>query len=70
LEHGAYAEFFGRNELNNDPGNWWALNRKALLDLCKAAGFKDAKIVAKNAGKPSRAPGAPNYVRYIAHAYH
>jgi tRNA (mo5U34)-methyltransferase len=44
LRHGAYAEFFPGRELNNDPTNWWSPNEKALIGLCKAAGFSAVKV--------------------------
>lgn len=38
-EHHAFCEFFESNELNGDVSNWWAPNRKAVLAMCRAAGF-------------------------------
>jgi tRNA (mo5U34)-methyltransferase len=62
-----FFEFFESNELNNDPSNWWAPTGAALVAMCRAAGFKDAKVIDRakgpNAGKHQRC-------RYIAHAWH
>lgn len=44
-EHLAFCEFFETNELNGDISNWWAPNQKALLGLCRAAGFKRMEVV-------------------------
>lgn len=45
LEHVALCEFFESNELNGDVSNWWAPNEKALIGLCRAAGFKRVEVV-------------------------
>lgn len=45
LEHHALCEFFESNELNGDVSNWWAPNEKALVGLCRAAGFKRVEVV-------------------------
>jgi tRNA (mo5U34)-methyltransferase len=55
LEDHALCEFFESNELNGDVSNWWAPNEKALVGLCRAAGFKRAEIVAG----PNAAPAEP-----------
>jgi tRNA (mo5U34)-methyltransferase len=34
------ARFFPGGELNNDPSNWWAPNRKAIEGMLKLFGFK------------------------------
>ena len=39
MEHHAIAEFLESDELNGDPTNWWAPNRKALMAFARAAGF-------------------------------
>ena len=41
----ALCEFYETDELNGDISNWWAPNEKALLGMCRAAGFKGAKII-------------------------
>jgi tRNA (mo5U34)-methyltransferase len=44
---GAFCEFFPGNELNNDHSNWWAPNARALEGLCRAAGFREIKVLTK-----------------------
>ena len=66
-EDHALVEFYGQNELANDPSNWWAPNAKALTDMLVAAGFRRAEIVA---GGPSGAADAGlEHGRLVAHAY-
>ncbi len=50
----ALFEFFEGAELNHDPTNWWVPNEKAILGICRAAGFARVEIVR---GKPARATG-------------
>lgn len=50
-EHLAVCEFFESNELNADVSNWWAPNEKALVGMCRAAGFKRVEIIV---GSPVR----------------
>lgn len=50
-EHVAVCEFFESNELNADVSNWWAPNEKALVGMCRAAGFKRVEIIV---GSPER----------------
>jgi hypothetical protein len=45
LRDRALCEFYERNELNDDPTNWWAPNAQALCSLCRAAGFVGVDIV-------------------------
>jgi tRNA (mo5U34)-methyltransferase len=47
---GAFFEFYPGAELNNDPSNWWSPNAKALEGLCKAAGFREVRILTKRPG--------------------
>jgi tRNA (mo5U34)-methyltransferase len=44
-EHLAVCEFFESNELNADVSNWWAPNEKALVGMCRAAGFKRVEMI-------------------------
>ncbi len=44
-EHLAVCEFFESNELSADVSNWWAPNQKALIGMCRAAGFKRVEII-------------------------
>jgi tRNA (mo5U34)-methyltransferase len=46
LENRAFCEFFEADECYRDPTNWWAPNEKALVGLCRAAGFRRVEIVA------------------------
>jgi tRNA (mo5U34)-methyltransferase len=41
----ALVEFYEAGELNADPTNWWAPNARALLGMCRAAGFHTAEVV-------------------------
>lgn len=41
----AICEFYETDELAGEISNWWAPNEKALLGMCRAAGFKGAKTV-------------------------
>jgi tRNA (mo5U34)-methyltransferase len=40
MGHHALVEFLESDELNGDPTNWWAPNRKALMGMARAAGFR------------------------------
>lgn len=44
-EDDALFEFFGAGELEGDVSNWWAPNEKALLSMCRAAGFNRVEVV-------------------------
>ncbi len=41
----SFCEFFESNELNGDVSNWWAPNERALVGMCRAAGFRRVDIV-------------------------
>lgn len=45
LEETGVLRSFGGAELDADPTNWFSPNRKALLDLCMAAGFRSVEIL-------------------------
>jgi tRNA (mo5U34)-methyltransferase len=45
LEDRAFCEFFESDECFRDPTNWWAPNAKALIGLCRTAGFRRVEIV-------------------------
>ena len=76
-ENLALCEFYETNELNNDMSNWWAPNEKALLALCRAAGFRRVEIIAcappvKEKGRgmfSSPPPVQVHHYRAIVHAY-
>lgn len=40
----AFCEFYETTELNGDPSNWWAPNEKALVGMCRAAGFSRVEV--------------------------
>jgi len=67
LHDHALCEFFESNELNGDVSNWWAPNEKALLGLCRAAGFRRVESLVK----PPSGVESPGVVRYraVAHAW-
>lgn len=50
-EHLAVCEFFESNELHGDVSNWWAPNEKALIGLCRAAGFKRVEVIVEPPGR-------------------
>jgi tRNA (mo5U34)-methyltransferase len=45
LEDHAWCEFFETNELGGDDTNWWAPNARALVGMCRAAGFSKVKLL-------------------------
>jgi tRNA (mo5U34)-methyltransferase len=53
-EETALFEFFPTNELNGDVSNWWAPNEKALVGMCRAAGFTRVDVIK---GAASRTTG-------------
>lgn len=64
---GSCFEFYPTRELGGDASNWWAPNAAGLIGMCRAAGFKDAKIVTVS--------GKTNFddrsrCRFFAHAWH
>jgi tRNA (mo5U34)-methyltransferase len=52
-EDHALCEFFEAGELNGDPTNWWAPNEKAIVGMCRAAGFRRVETIV---GAPKTAP--------------
>jgi tRNA (mo5U34)-methyltransferase len=64
----ALCEFFETTELNGDPSNWWAPNRKALEALCRAAGFRRVEVVSAPNLDCSAGPAVIRY-RLSAHAW-
>jgi tRNA (mo5U34)-methyltransferase len=40
----ALCEFYETTELNGDPTNWWSPNEKALVGMCRAAGFSRVEV--------------------------
>lgn len=51
------CEFFEDGELNHDASNWWAPNRRALEGMCRAAGFREVRVMV----------GPPSWPRWVAH---
>ncbi|MBN8596883.1 MAG: DUF1698 domain-containing protein [Planctomycetes bacterium] len=45
LTSGPALAFYPGSELNGDGSNWFAPNASALVGMCKAAGFRNAKVV-------------------------
>jgi tRNA (mo5U34)-methyltransferase len=41
------AKFYEGSELNNDPSNWWGLNRLCIEAMLRSAGFKNIKKTAQ-----------------------
>lgn len=76
-ERHAICEFFETSELDGDMSNWWAPNEKALVGMCRAAGFTRAEIIAgappvKEKGRGMFSSPPPLQVhryRAIVHAY-
>jgi tRNA (mo5U34)-methyltransferase len=60
-EETALFEFFPTNELNGDVSNWWAPNEKALVGMCRAAGFTRVEVIKGPA--PRRFAGKTLYSR-------
>lgn len=82
-ENLSLCEFYPESQLNNDESNWWAPNEPALTGLCRAAGFKQIKILTDKPEGPSlyrqlrrkvgdvvKSRESENIIRYraIAHA--
>ena len=44
LDDHAFCEFFETAELNHDVSNWWAPNQKALVGMCRTAGFRHVTV--------------------------
>jgi tRNA (mo5U34)-methyltransferase len=62
-EHLELCEFYSSNQLNGDVSNWWGFNRKALLGLCGAAGFRSAEVVSPASTAAAPPAGRPGRVR-------
>ncbi len=44
LQDQAFCEYFEKGELNHDVSNWWAPNQKALVGMCRTAGFRHVTV--------------------------
>jgi tRNA (mo5U34)-methyltransferase len=58
----ALCEFYPFSELNGDSSNWWAPNEKALVGLCRAAGFRKVDVLVGPPEGAKRQPSPP-YLR-------
>jgi tRNA (mo5U34)-methyltransferase len=61
----AWMEFFERDELAHDFTNWWAPNEKALVGLCRAAGFRRVDVIQ---GAPTLAAETGSVWRRLRHS--
>lgn len=64
----ALFEFFPTDERANDPTNWWAPTEQGLHGLCRAAGFRESKLIC---GPPTEPTPEEPLVRYrlMVHAW-
>lgn len=60
-------DFFPNDELDGDPGNWWAPNVAGLVGACRAAGFSSVEVVAQP--PDDLPPWEVFHGRAIVHAY-
>lgn len=60
-------DFFPDDELNGDPGNWWAPNVAGLVGACRAAGFRSVEVVAQP--PDDLPPWEVFHGRAVVHAY-
>jgi tRNA (mo5U34)-methyltransferase len=51
----ALSEFYERDELGHDYTNWWCPNERALVGMCRAAGFERVEVI-KGAPQPAPKP--------------
>jgi tRNA (mo5U34)-methyltransferase len=64
----AIWEFFEGASLERDPSNWWAPNVPALLAMCRAAGFSEARVVADTWEHGTQEPDGVVRYRVVVHA--
>jgi tRNA (mo5U34)-methyltransferase len=60
LEEHAFCEYFEKGELKHDVSNWWAPNQKALVGMCRTAGFRSVTVT-------PTAPTLPEWMRVPLH---
>jgi tRNA (mo5U34)-methyltransferase len=68
-EHRSLCEFYEADELNGDVTNWWGPNQRALVGMCRAAGFRQVETVQ---GPPDVIPPPGQdvvYYRAVVHAW-
>jgi tRNA (mo5U34)-methyltransferase len=63
LEDVALCQFFETDECGGDPTNWWAPTAPALMGMCRAAGFAEARLLV---GPPPVEVAAAALLRYRA----
>ncbi len=68
-EDRAVAEFFETDELDGDPTNWWAPNIRALVAMCKAAGFRKVDTTVNAAEHAAMPVGQAHRYRTIVQAW-
>lgn len=83
-EDRALCEFFDDDSLNADASNWWVPNERALLALCRAAGFgkvervgrkpvekapRERSLLQRLRGAPPRPARDVVYYRATVHAW-
>jgi tRNA (mo5U34)-methyltransferase len=44
FEDRAFCQFFETDELAGDSTNWWSPNARALVGMCRAAGFREVEL--------------------------
>lgn len=70
VEHHPLWELFEGDELDNDPGNWWAANAAGLAAMARAAGFSTVEMKGHPAADdPPNAGHDLHYGRAIFHAF-
>jgi tRNA (mo5U34)-methyltransferase len=68
LDREAFFEFYEKDELRKgDTSNWWAPNGAGLIKMCRAAGFRDARILAQSHRGEHQ---GYTRLRLYAHAWH
>lgn len=68
-EHVSLCEFFPADELGTDPTNWWAPNARALVGLCRAAGFPRVDTSFDEASLAAMQPGRSHRYRTVVQAW-
>ena len=67
-ENQAVWEFLEHRQLSQDPTNWWVPNLRALIGLCRAAGFRDVQVCQGPEVAPAGSGGGPCAYRAVVHA--
>ncbi|MGE3803798.1 MAG: class I SAM-dependent methyltransferase [Gemmataceae bacterium] len=69
LEHRSVCEFYEADELSNDATNWWGPNWRALVGLCRAAGFRHVETIQGPPDVKGLPAGEVAHYRAIVHAW-